>query len=346
MFKKTIALLLCLALLSLLPAAFAQEEKVLNVFTWELYIDDASIAQFESETGIKVNYTNFNTNEEMLIKLQSVQGGEYDLIIASDYILNIARKEGLLQKLNKDMLPNYKNLDPATLSQYYDENNEYTVPYIVGTPLIVYDPAQVDFEITGYEDLWNEELRDSVVVMDDARNIIGITLKTMGQSFNVTDDAVLAEAKEKLAALRPNIRVFNSDTPHQDILSGECAAGYMFTPYVVMALQENPDLKVVFPKEGLGIGIDSMVIPVNAPHPENAHKMINFLLDAKVGAHVVEEQLFTTPNAAAHEYLSDELRNNPVLNIDAELLEDAEFIKDLGDYESVYQEIWKNFKLL
>lgn len=345
MLKKIFLVCLCLALvIPMIPTAQA-EENALNLFTWELYVDDATIAQFEQETGIKVNYTNFNTNDEMLIKLQSVKGGDYDLIIASDYVLNIARKEGLLQKLDKSLIPNYQNLDPTTLSQYYDENNEYTAPYIVGTPLIVYDPSQVDFEITGYEDLWNESLRDSVVVMDDARNIIGITLKTMGQSFNVTDDEVLKAAAEKLALLRPNIRAFNTDTPENDLLSGECSVAYMFTYSVVSALKQNPDLKVVYPKEGLGIGIDSMVIPVNAPHAENANRFINFILDADVGVGVAEAQKYVTPNAAAREKLPQETLGNPALYIDPKFLENAEFIKDVGDYESVYTNIWSSFKL-
>ena len=347
MLKKTLAAILCAVLImTLLPVTIAEEEKALNLFTWELYVDDETIAQFEKETGIKVYYTNFNTNEEMLLKLQNAKGGDYDLIIASDYILNIARKQNLLQKLDKGLIPNYANLDAASLSQYYDENNEYTAPYIIGTPLIVYDPAQVNFEITSYADLWDESLKDSVVVMDDARNIIGITLKTMGQSFNVTDDEVLKQAADKLAQLRPNIRAFNSDTPQLDLLSGECSVGYMYTSYVVMALAENPSLKVAYPKEGLGLGIDSMVIPANAPHAENANRFINFILDPQVGVRVAQEQLFVTPNAASREILPEDILSNPALYIDPKLLEGAEFIQDLGDYESVYQDIWKNFKLL
>lgn len=345
MLRKFLSALLCVLLLFPAAAMAQEEEKVLNLFTWELYVDDETIAQFEQETGIKVNYTNFNSNEEMLIKLQSVKAGEYDVIIASDFILNIARKENLLHTVDVSLLPNYHNLGEAYLSQYYDENNEYTVPYIFGTPLIVYDPTYLDFELTSYADLWDERLEDSVVVMDDARNIIGITLKTMGQSFNVTDEAVLNQAAEKLSGLRKNIRAFNSDTPHQDLLSGECAVGYMFTSYVVMALEENPDLKVVYPSEGLGIGIDAMVIPQNAPHVGNAHAFINFILDAQVGARVAMEQRFVTPNLAAREYLPEEVLNNPALYISPELMEDAEFIKDVGEFESKYQNVWTSFKL-
>lgn len=345
MLKKMLALLMCALLLLPGMALGEAEEPVLNLFTWELYVDDETIAQFEQQTGIKINYTNFNSNEEMLMKLEGVNGGEYDVIIASDYVINMARKEGLLHTLDKSLLPNFDNIDEAYLSQFFDEKNEYAAPYIVGTPLIVYDPNQVDFEITSYNDLWDERLKDSVVVMDDARNIIGITLKTMGQSFNITDDAVLQQAAEKLAALRPNIRAFNSDTAHLDLLSGECAAAYMYTSYVIMALNENPELKVVFPSEGLGIGIDAMIIPVNAPHANNAHQFINFILDGQIGKQVAEAQLFVTPNRVSRELLSADTLSNPALYIDPAKLVGAEYITDLGDYESKYQDVWSSFKL-
>lgn len=342
--KKLLIVFLCL-LLSLPAISIAEEEKVLNLFTWELYVDDQTIADFEAATGIKINYATFDTNEGMLAKLQ-LSNESYDVVIASDFVINIARKAGLLQKLNYDLIPNAAGLNPGMLNQYFDPENEYTVPYVAGTPLIVYNPDFVDIEITGYESLWDESLRDSVVVMDDARNIVGITLKTMGQSFNVTDDEILAQAAEKLAKLRPNIRAFNSDTPYVDLLSMECTVAYMFTPYALIAMDENPDLKIVYPEEGVGFGIDAAFIPANAQHPENANLFINFLLDPQIAAQVAQAQYFVCPVQAAYEYIPEALRNNPALNIPDELLKDAEFIVDVGDYETKFQNIWTDFKLL
>ena len=125
----------------------------------------------------------------MLSKLETVQGGEYDIVLASDYIVKMAIDKGLVKKLDKAQIPNYDNLDPSYLGNYFDPDNEYTVPYGVGTPLIVYDPSRVDVEIKGYADLWNPALKDSLVLVNDARNIIGITLKTMGKSLNEEDSA-------------------------------------------------------------------------------------------------------------------------------------------------------------
>ena len=302
------------------------------------------MARFTEQTGIRVNYTTFASNEEMLLKMNS-GSNEYDVILASDYAINMLRKDGKLLPLDKEKLPNYANLDPAFLGQYYDENNEYTVPYTAGTPLIVYNPDRVDIEITGYKDLWNPALKDSVVIIDDARNIIGITLKTLGYSFNTTDDGQLAQAREKLMQLRPNIRSFNYDTPHNDLISGEVSVGYMFTPFVLLAMDEMPNLKVVYPKEGMGFGIDSLVISASAPHPDNAHVLLNFLLDSQVAGNTAAMQYYLSPVATAYEFIPEYLRDNPAIRIPPEILGETEFIMDLGEYESKYQEIWAEFKL-
>lgn len=343
--KRLFVIWMILALL--LPcAAAAQEEKVLNLFTWEMYVDDQTIADFEAATGIKVRYSPFEDNEEMLLKLQMSGGaGQYDVIIASDYAVNMARKSGLLQKIDKSMVTNYDLLDQALLSPYFDPDNEYSVPYMSGVTLIVYDPTAVTAEITGYKSLWDESLRDSLVVMDDARNIVGIALKALGQSFNVTDDETLALAARKLEALGPNIRSFNSTSPDVDMVSGECAIGYMYGQYAFYALEQNPDLKVVYPEEGLGFGLDSLVIPAGAPHPENANLFINFLLQPEIAAQVAVAQGFRTPVPAAKEFLDESYLNNPVINIPSELLANHEFIMDLGENESKFQNIWTQFKL-
>ncbi|MEG1942948.1 MAG: spermidine/putrescine ABC transporter substrate-binding protein, partial [Angelakisella sp.] len=266
------------------PAAPAEEPKILNIFTWDGYFPQDVLDGFLAKTGIKINFSNFETNEEMLTKLEAAKGGDYDLVIASDYIIDIARKKGgLLGELDMAQLPNYKNLDENFLGKYYDPDKKYTVPYAAGTPLIVYDPAKVPFDILGYADLWNPALKDSIAAIDDGRNMIGITLKTMGKSMNETDPAVLAEAGKKLQELKPNIRMLTYSNIQDAIIGGEASVGYMFTSQVALALDARPDLKVCYPKEGMGFGIDSIFVPVNAPHRSNAHTFINYLLDAEVG---------------------------------------------------------------
>lgn len=346
--KKLLSVLLALSMLAALPLlSSAEEEKVLNIFSWDGYVDYASVIQpFEQQTGIKVNYAPFSTNDEMFKKLQENGASEYDLVIASDYILNTARLEGLMLPLDKEQLPNFANLDERFISQYFDPDNEYVVPYMSGIPLIVYNPDMVQIEIDGFEDLWDPSLADSIGLIDDARVSIGMVLLSMGQSMNTTDDAVLAQAKEKLFALRENIHVLEYENLHNSLISGDISVAYTFTPYVALALDANPNLKVVWPKEGLGFGIDGAFIPANAPHPDNAHAFLNYLLDGQVAATTAEWQYYCTPNAAAQEFLSDAYKNNPVFNGIYDRFGDAEYVMNLGADESKFQDIWTEFKLL
>lgn len=344
--KKQLSLFLAAALATSLFGCSNKttEEKTLNVLTWDGYIPEDIAAEFSEETGIKLNYANFNDNEEMLSKLETTEGGQYDLVIGSDYIIDIARKKGLLSELDKTKIPNYDNLDPAFLGQYYDPDNLYTVPYTAGTPLIIYDPAKVTVDIRSFDDLWNPALENQIVMMDDARNVIGITLKSMGKSMNETDPAVLEQAKEKLLKLKPNIHHLDYNNPNDAMVSGEAAVGYMFTPQVILALQERPDLKIVYPSEGMGFGIDSWFVPLNAPHKDNAYAFLNDILDAKTGARVSEQTLYLCPNKASEPYLSEEFKSNQALHIPAEFLGNTEFIEDVGDATEIYDKIWTEFK--
>ena len=323
------------------PEADAKE---LNILTWDGYIPEDILAEFQDSTEIHVNLSNFNTNEEMLSKLEATNGGQYDVVIGSDYIIDIARNKGLLAELDTSKIPNFQNIDPVFQSQYYDPQNTYTVPYGPGTPLIIYDPEKVSVDIQGYSDLWDPSLENSIVTIDDARNIIGITLKTMGKSFNETDEAVLEEAKEKLFQLKPNIYKLDYNNPYDAIISGEASVAYMFTPQVLLAQAARPELKVVYPKEGMGFGIDCWFIPLNAPHNDAAHTFLNYILDAEIGARISEQIMYICPNKASAEYLSEDFKSNQVLYIPSEILGETEFIKDVGEAATIYDNIWTAFK--
>lgn len=342
--KKLIATLLIAAML-IVPFAFAEEEKTLNVFTWEGYIDDTTLAGFTEETGIKVNYATFASNEEMLMKLEANGGSEYDIILASDYIISAARKEGLLKELDKSRLTNWDNLNPDYLNQYFDPENVYSMPYAVGSPMIVYNPELVEGEITKFDDLWDAQFADSLWLLDDARVTFGQVLHTLGYSYNTTDEAQIAEGAEKLNLLKPNVRVLDYDMSYNYLTSGEAKAAYIFTPFVVLTLLEDPSLVAVYPEDGIGFGIDSMVIPVNAPHPENAHLFLDYYLRPEVAAYVAEWQAYINPNQAADELIDPDFAALSPFHIPEDLLATAEYVEDLGEDESLFQDVWTAFHL-
>ena len=156
--------------------------------------------------------------------------------------------------------------------------------------------------------------------------------------------AVLAQMKEKLMPLYPNIRTFGDMESYSAVTTGEASVGFMFTPFVYMVQLDHPEFKVVYPKEGLGYGIDGLVIPTGAKHVDAAHQFLDYLMRPEVAAHNAEMQYYMCVNQAAQEYLSDAYRGASVMNVPAELLADAEFIEDVGATETVYQEIYTAFK--
>ena len=220
------------------------------------------------------------------------------------------------------------------------------IPYVSGIPLIVYDPSVVDIEIKGFGDLWDPSLTDSLGLIDDARVTIGMVLLSMGESMNTTDDAILAEAAEKLDALKSNIHVLEYENLHNYLVSGDVAVAYTFTPFVELALNANPDLKVVWPEEGLGFGIDGCFIPSAAPHAKNANRFLEFLLRPEIAAICAEWQYYCSPNAAAQDCLEDWYKENPVFNGIYDRIGDAEYVMNLStEDEQKFQDIWTKFKL-
>jgi len=342
-YSRLVFLAAVLLLLAAFTACSKGEKQELNLYTWAEYVPNDVIAEFEEKTGIKVNYTSFETNEEMLAKLENTKGGDYDLVIASDYIIKIAIDEGLVSELDKSRIANFSNIDPIYQGFFYDSENKYTVPYAPGIPLIVYNPDQVDIEITGYESLWDPSLEDSVGIMDTERVITGITLKTLGHSFNTEDLSAIEAAGEKLLKLAPNIRVLSQDQTQDYLISGEISVAFLFTSQVALALQANPNFKVVYPKEGLGFGVDALFIPSNAPNRDNAHKFLDFILDGEIGAKISSQIYYLCPNKAAYQYLPEDFQKSLVIT--TEDIPQGEFIQDVSpEATELHNKIYTAFK--
>ena len=193
------------------PASPAGSD-TLNLYIWQGMFPQEVLDGFTAETGIKLNYANFDTDENMLARLEAAKGGDYDVVIADDYIIQVVIERGLAQKLDKAKLTGWGNINPVFQGQFYDPADEYTVPYGSGVQTIVYNPAAVEKEITSYADLWDESLRDNVAVIGNYRVINGMALKVMGESYNTEDTAVIQAAGQKLLELAPNIRLIKTTT--------------------------------------------------------------------------------------------------------------------------------------
>ena len=333
--------MLCAALTAAMATGVnvsAKDKDELVLYTWDGMIPQEVLDDFEKETGTKVVYSNFDTDETMLEKLSQAKGGDYDVVIADDYIIESAVKEGLVQKLDKDAITNWGNINPLFQGQFYDPDDEYTVPYGAGIPLIVYDPDQVDIDIKGYKDLWDSSLEDNVAIIGAYRVICGITQLSMGESMNEDDVDVISRTGEKLQELAPNIRLIQDDNTQNALLNGEASVAFLYTSQVTQALKDNPDLKVVYPEEGLGFGILGTFIPSEAPNAEAANEFINYLLQPEVTAKCINSVGYYNTNKAADDLVDENL----VVPDDVTKGESIENVSQEAEQE--YNKIWTEFK--
>ena len=340
--KRVLAILLCSIMAgSLLSGCGGEKEennKELVLYTWEGLFPQEVLDDFEKEKGIRIINSNFDSNETMLEKVQQSDGKDYDVVIGDDYIIEQVVKNGLAKELDKSKLSNYGNINPLYQSQFYDPDNKYTIPHGAGIPLIVYDPEQVDFEITGYEDLWNSKLEDKIATIASYRAVEGMVLLTMGKSMNEEDPTVIKEAGEKLVSLAPNIRMIQDTNTQNALLNGEASVAILYTSQVIAALQENPDLKVVYPKEGLGFGIMNFFIPKNAPDTEEAYEFLNYILEPEVAAKCFDFVGYYCTNKAA-----DDLVNPDLVVPDS--VTKGEISQNVStEAEEVYNQNWTEFK--
>ena len=334
----------------LLSACGTSGSKVLNLYAWSEYVPQGLLDNFAKETGIKVNYDTYSSNEELLAKLQAGASG-YDVIVPSDYIVSIMIHQGMLDTLDLNKIPNFANIDPEFLNQSFDPGNKYTVPYQWGTTGILYDPAVVPFAPTKWSDLWDPAFANRLVALDDEREIIGVVLQVLGYDKNTTDPQQLEEAKQKLGELMPNIRLFDSDSPESAILSGEVWAGIVWNGNASLGHAENQDLVYICPEEGCGIWFDNLAIPKNAPNKAAALQFINYVLSPEASVLITMEFPYSNPNAAALQYLKtsdvelyDSYMSFAGTNPPPEFLAKAKPIVDVGEATQIYDRIWTEIK--
>lgn len=252
---------------------------VVNVYNWGEYIDMSVLEDFEAETGIKVNYQTFESNEALYGKLAGGAGG-YDVIIPSDYMIGQLIEEDMLEPLNFDNIPNFADIDPNLKNPEYDPENLYSVPYMWGLLGVIYnsayiDPAEKDVET--WDILWDEELSGDILMFNNSRDAIGIALKKLGYSYNTEDPAQVKEATNLLVEQKPLVQSYVMDEIF-DKLEGENAliGAYYYGDFLTMQ-ENNPDLAFALPREGTNLYVDAMCIPKGAENKENAEKFINFM---------------------------------------------------------------------
>jgi len=310
------------------PGAAPQEEKVLHVYNWSDYIAEDTIRNFEQQTGIKVTYDVFDSNDLLETRLLAGNSG-FDVVVPSASFLERQIKAGVFQKLDKSLLPNLKHMDPDIQQRValHDPNNDYAVTYMWGTTGIGYNVEKVNKALGGKPlDSWNQifdpkeiaKLKDcGVSVLDAPDEILKLVLQWMGRDPNSQKDEDLNAAAEKLQLIRPYIRKIHSSQYIDDLANGDLCVAIGWSGDILQARDRAEEagqgVKVAYsiPKEGTIVWFDMLAIPADAKHPRNAHAFINYLMDPQVAANNTNFVNFANANAASLELVDESVRNDP-----------------------------------
>ncbi len=295
----------------LLSAGFAQaQSKTLNLFAWSEYVPQSVIDGFTKETGIKVNYETYASNEEMLSKLLA-GATSYDLVQPSEYTIESLVKVNKLAEIDWSKVPNAKNIDPKYRKMAHDPQDKYTVPWMAGTVGIVVNTDKVKDEITGFKDVFQPKYKNRIVALDDSREMVTWVLATQGKDINVINEEVLAGVKPVLADWVKLIKVYDSDSPKTALLNGDVDLGVVWSGEGALLYQEDKKFKYVLPVEGTHQFIDSLAIPAGAPNKANAELFMNYILKPEVSKLISDDFPYTNPNIEARKLLTEDQRNNP-----------------------------------
>lgn len=340
----TVVMLALIGLFAVGGATATNEERQLNLYIWSNYATPEFLRGFEERYRVKVRVDLYDSNEALLAKLQTGLV-DYDLVVPSDYMVSILIKEGLLLPLDKDRLTNLGNLDKRFLGLPFDPENKYSIPFTWGTSGIGYRKDKLD---EGRPDswavMWDARYKDRISMLDDMRENFAAALKWQGRSLNDTNAANVTAAANLLKRQKALVKTYDSATFAELLLSGDVWLAQGYSGQIGKAMLENPNIGYAIPKEGCTIWTDNICIPKNAPHPDLALLFINYLLEPQASGENTNGSGYSTPNAAARQYIKPELLANPAVFPSEEILQRCEFIKDIGANVQDYDRLWTEIK--
>ena len=311
-----------------------KDSNVVNVLNWSSYIPNDVIRDFEKETGIKVNYGTYSSNEELLAKLSSSKEGTYDVVFPSDYMVELMISKNMLEPIDINRLSNYKNIDKVFLNQNYDINNSYSLPFLLATSVIAYNSSNVS-DIDDYKDFVNDKYKNDIVLLDDERIVIGALLQGIGYDINDYNDTYLEEAYEFYNSFKDNIKAFDSDSPKSFLITNETNIGLLWNAEAILARDHNPNIKIVYPKSGYALSMDNYVITKGSTNTDNAYKFINYLLRDDICKRIIDDYPYISTNKNITNYSDEELK---------EILNNGSYIKNVSDNIKKFDRLWAKMK--
>ena len=341
-----IILILFLGVHQLEKASGMSGADTLTIYNWGDYIDPNLLRKFEKESGYKVNYETFDSNEAMFTKIQ--QGGTaYDITIPSEYMIQKMMKEKMLLPIDHKKLKGLENIDERFLNLDFDPQNNYSIPYFWGTLGIIYNDKFIDKdEIKQWDDLWKPELKDNLMLIDGAREVLGLSLNSLGYSLNSKNNQELREATDKLNKLTTNVKAIVADEIKMYMINEESAAAVTFSGEAAEMLDGNEHLHYMIPSEGSNLWFDNIVIPKTARNIKGSYEFINFMLRPENAAQNAEYIGYSTPNKAAKKLLPKEISGDEQFYPSDEVIKHLEVYEDLGaKYLGIYNDLFLEFKM-
>lgn len=334
-------------LLALMLGLGLAQPKQMRLFIWSEYMDPEIIKAFEKKFGLKVIIQLYESNEDMLAKLQAGGVSQYDLIVPGDYIIPSLVQLKLIQPLDKSKVPNLKNLDSKFANPPFDPGNKYSAAYQWGMSGIMYRKDKVTSPPTSWSAILAPGGSGPYVMMDSIREMMGGALRYLGHSINSKDPKQVQAAGKLLLEAKKNQRALGFEGgvgAKNRLVGGSANYAVVYNGDAIKAADENTNVAFVVPKEGAALFLDNMAIPAKAPNADAAHKFINFILDAKVGAQLSNFNRYATPNKAALAFINKNDLKNPAIYPSEAVKSKLEFVLDLGKDSKLYDEVWTAVK--
>lgn len=319
--KKILCVLLSAVLVgstAVVLTGCGEKKEELNVFNWGEYISNGedgaldTIAEFEERYNVKVNYTNYESNEEMYNLLKE-SNSSYDVIIPSDYMISKLIEEDMLEKLNFDNIPNFKNIMEDYKTTDFDPNGEYSVPYSWGVVALAYNKTMVTEKPKSFDVLWNEKYSGNILMFNNSRDAMAIAMKLKGITPTTVTTNDIDVASAYLKEQKPLLKKYVMDQVFTEMETDQAALAPYYAGDVAIMMSNNENLDYALPEEGSNLFIDSMCIPKSTQNKELAEKFINYMLEAEVAKANAEYIGYSTPNQAAYDILDEETKNNELI---------------------------------
>ena len=321
-------------------------DKDIYFYNWGDYVDPEILSDFEKETGYKIIYETFDSNEAMMAKIEQGKT-HYDLAFPSEYTVEMMREKGLLKKLDHSKIKGLENIDDRFLDQVYDPGNEYSLPYFWGTFGIIYNTEKYDEkDVDSWKKLWDPKFKGEILSFDGARETLGIGLLAEGYDLNEKDEKILRKVKNDLVPFMANVKALLADEIRMYMAQNEADIGITFSGEAAKAEAINDKLAYTIPKEGSNIWFDTMVIPKTSKNQEGAYALISYLLRPEVAAKNADYIHYATPNKKALELINPLARADKTLYPDDDIIKKLIVFKNLGKETTIlYNDLFLDLKI-